>query len=167
MSVASLFNGWAKSMIWHECCRVQLPLCEWVTPIILQRRRNAIKIVRFSASYDITGFCIGLKWIGQMKPAGGCLGSLARCSFTSFWLATAGNCIFLVRKNRIAMLHDHRAKLAHEFMHARSTLLIILAVASNQVAQIIWSIPRIASLRLMLVRCGVLKRLALLNNGKS
>jgi hypothetical protein len=74
---------------------------------------------------------------------------------------------FLVRKNRIAMLHDHRAKLVHEFMYARSTLLIILAVASNQVTQIIWSIPRIASLRLMLVRCGVLKRLALLNNGKS
>jgi hypothetical protein len=75
--------------------------------------------------------------------------------------------LFLVRKNRIAMLHDHRAKLAHEFMYARSTLHIIPAAASNQVAQIIWSIPQVAILRLMLVRCGVLKRLALLNNGKS
>ena len=65
------------------------------------------------------------------------------------------------------MLHDHCAKLAHDFTHARFTLDIILAAASNQVAQIIWSIPQVAILQLMLVRCGVLKRLALLNKGMS
>lgn len=65
------------------------------------------------------------------------------------------------------MLHDHCAKLAHDFMHARFTLDTIPAAASNQVAQIIWSIPQVAILRLMLVRCGVLKRLALLNKGMS
>lgn len=65
------------------------------------------------------------------------------------------------------MLHGHCVQLAHDFMHARSTLHIILAAASNQVAQIIWSIPQVAILRLMLVRCGVLKRLALLNKGMS